>query len=70
VGTKLPGQPKPENLPASPSFEELAALQGVEPVREFDELLGVPYADDESTEEFSRLLRSWRSEGGPAASQR
>ncbi len=47
---------------AAPSFDELAAQQSVQPVVEFDELLGPHDPVDESTEEFSKLLRGWRSD--------
>jgi len=48
---------------ASPSFEELAAQQGVTPIDDFEALLGEPLPEDESAEEFSALLREWRLEG-------
>jgi hypothetical protein len=52
---------------ASPSFEELAAQQGVAPIDDFEALLGAPSPDDESVEEFSASLRDWRREGtGPS----
>jgi hypothetical protein len=52
------------------SFEELAALQGVCPVTEFETLLGHPSAEDESVDDFSDMLRAWRQEGSaPAASR-
>jgi len=66
--TKSRGQLKSETPAASPSFDDLAAQQGVRPVRDFDQLLGAPCPGDESAEEFSKLLRNWRSEGTPAAS--
>jgi hypothetical protein len=50
----------------APSFAELAVTQKVEPVMEFDDLLGSPSDDDESIEEFSAMLHAWRREG-PAA---
>jgi len=37
----------------TPSFEELAASQGVGPVMEFDRLLGHPSTEDESVDDFS-----------------
>jgi hypothetical protein len=46
-----------------PSFEELAAQQGVTPIGDFETLLGEPVRDDESVEEFSASLREWRREG-------
>jgi hypothetical protein len=55
---------------ASPSFEELAAQQGVAPIDDFEALLGTPSREDESAEEFSARLREWRREGTrPASSQ-
>ena len=48
---------------ASPTFEELAAQQGVTPVDDFETLLGRPFPEDESAEEFSTSLREWRREG-------
>jgi hypothetical protein len=52
---------------ASPSFEELAAQQGVAPIDDFEAVLGAPSPDDESVEEFSASLRDWRREGtGPS----
>jgi hypothetical protein len=54
----------------TPSFEELAASQGVCPVTEFETLLGHPSAEDESVDDFSAMLRAWRQEGSaPAASR-
>ena len=47
---------------ASRSFEELANQQGVVPIDDFEALLGRPCPEDESTEEFSAMLRQWRSE--------
>jgi hypothetical protein len=47
----------------SPSFEELAAEQGVAPVENFEDLLGKPWPHDESVEEFSSNLREWRRDG-------
>jgi len=51
------------NGAASPSFEELAAQQGVTPIDDFETLLGQPSPEDESAEEFSASLREWRQEG-------
>jgi hypothetical protein len=48
---------------ASPSFEELAAQQGIAPIADFETLLGEPLPEDESVEEFSASLRDWRREG-------
>jgi hypothetical protein len=55
---------------ASPSFEELAAQQGVNPVDDFETLFGEPSPEDESAEEFSVSLREWRREGARPASPR
>ena len=55
---------------ASPSFEELAAQQGVTPIDDFETLLGEPLREDESAEDFSAGLREWRREGAfPASPQ-
>jgi hypothetical protein len=43
-------------------LEELAACQGVQPILDFDALLGRPSEDDESVEEFAQMLREWRRE--------
>ena len=48
---------------ASPSFEQLAAQQGVAPIDDFETLLGQPSPEDESAEKFSASLRQWRQEG-------
>jgi hypothetical protein len=55
---------------ASPTFEELAAQQGVAPIDDFETLLGEPLAEDESAEEFSASLREWRLEGTRRANLR
>jgi hypothetical protein len=47
---------------ASPSFEELAAQQGVSPIDDFDVLFGEPSTEDETAEEFAANLRDWRRE--------
>jgi cyanate lyase len=44
----------------TPSFEELAASQGVDPVIKFEALLGQPSAEDESADDFAAMLREWR----------
>jgi hypothetical protein len=44
----------------TPTFEDLAASQGVFPVTEFETLLGHPSAEDESADDFSAMLRAWR----------
>jgi len=41
----------------------LAAQQHVTPIDDFEALLGRPYPEDESTEEFAAALREWRREG-------
>jgi len=51
---------------AGASFEELAASQGVQPIVDFEALLGHSSNVDESVEEFGAMLREWRSEGVPA----
>jgi hypothetical protein len=48
--------------PASVSFEELAAQQGVAPISDFESLIGRPSPQDESAEEFSAMLHAWRRE--------
>jgi hypothetical protein len=55
--------PSQTDRAASPSFEELAAQQGVTPIDRFETLLGEPLREDESAEEFSASLREWRREG-------
>jgi len=50
-------------LTVSPSFEELAAQQGVTPIDDFEALLGESLPEDESAEEFAASLREWRREG-------
>jgi hypothetical protein len=51
------------------SIEELASQQGVTPIDHFEDLLGKS-SEDESAEEFSRMLRQWRSEVKGADSSR
>jgi len=46
--------------PSASSFEELAAQQDVPPILDFESLMGKPSAEDESAEECSALLRTWR----------
>ena len=58
------------NGAVSPTFEELAAQQGVSPVNDFDSLLGKPLPGDESAEEFAASLREWREEGTRPVTQR
>ena len=43
---------------------EIAERQGIQPIADFDSLLGSPLPDDESPEEFAVMLREWRREGG------
>ena len=62
--TKSPDHLKADIPHPSPSFEEIAAQQGVEPVRDVTELLGTPDPGDESVEEFSKILRNWHSRKG------
>jgi len=51
-------------------LDDLAVSQGVSPVTDFDALLGHPASEDESVDEFSAMLREWRSEvTGPAPHQ-
>jgi hypothetical protein len=52
------------------SLEELANQQGVIPIDDFEALLGKPSPEDESAEEFSAMLRQWRSEVNGADSSR
>ena len=58
----LIGSPQTDRT-ASPTFEELAAQQGVTPIDDLEALLGEPLRGDESAEEFSASLREWRREG-------
>jgi hypothetical protein len=53
--------PSPKDM-TDVSFEELAACQGIHPIADFDTLLGHPSRDDESADEFARMLREWRSD--------
>jgi hypothetical protein len=59
---KAATSPKSDSLAAT-SFEELAASQCVQPLTDFNSLLGHQSAEDESTEDFAALLREWRREG-------
>ena len=68
VEQKTTRRSKLESEPV-PSFEQLAARQEVQPVTDFDRLLGHPSADDESAEEFTAMLREWRCEGTPPRPQ-
>ena len=49
-------------------IEELASVQGVSPVANFDELLGDFWPEDESPDEFIAAVRDWRREGARAPS--
>ncbi|MGI8550761.1 MAG: hypothetical protein ACR2PL_08245 [Dehalococcoidia bacterium] len=51
---------KPVNLKA------LAAQQGVQPVANFNNLLGNFWPEDETADEFIATVRRWRHEGGLA----
>lgn len=62
-----PIEPSRTDRTASPSFEELAAQQGVTPIDDFETLLGKPFGEEESAEEFSARLREWRREGTRSA---
>jgi hypothetical protein len=44
----------------------LAAEQGVQPVTDFDNLLGDFWPEDETADDFIVAVRSWRREGGHA----
>jgi len=56
--------------PVSPSIEELAAEQGIATIEDFTALLGHPSSEDETTEEFAAMLRSWRREGTAPRNER
>jgi hypothetical protein len=58
----LIGSPQTDRS-ASPTFEELAAQQGVTPIDDFETLFGEPSREDESAEEFAASLHEWRREG-------
>ena len=53
----------PTEFDTLPSFEQLAALQGVHPVEDLASILGPRPSDDEPVEDFLTLLRGWRREG-------
>jgi len=59
-------RPPASKSEAGPSFEEIAARQGVQPVSDFDILLGHPSTEDEPVEKFAAMLREWRREGAGA----
>ncbi len=44
----------------------LAAEQGVQPVTNFDDLLGDFWPEDETADDFIAAVRNWRREGGCA----
>jgi len=52
----LIGSPRTDRT-AAPSFEKLAAQQGVTPIDDFEALLGELSREDESAEELSASLR-------------
>jgi hypothetical protein len=52
------------------SFEELAACQGIQPITDFESLLGHPSPGNESPEQFGAMLRAWRREGAVQPQQR
>jgi hypothetical protein len=45
---------------------DLAAQQGVQPVMNFDDLLGDFWPEDETADDFIATVRQWRHEGGYA----
>ncbi len=59
AGTSFLAQPA-RTLPA------LAAEQGVQPVSNFDDLLGDFWPEEETADEFIAAVRRWRDEGGYA----
>ena len=50
----------PHPFDSRPNLEALTSEQGVEPVEDFDALLGDFWPDDESADEFVLTLREWR----------
>ncbi len=50
----------PREFDRTPTIEELAARQGVQPIADARTLLGHPSPEDESVEEFEAMLREWR----------
>ena len=52
------GTPYP--FDSRPALEALASEQGVEPVDDFDSLLGDFWPEDEGVDEFVATLREWR----------
>ena len=61
----LRDQHKRDFFAPSPTIEELATEQGVEPVKDATALCGDFWPADESTEEVLRTLRAWRQEANP-----
>ena len=49
------------------SLEELAACQGIQSIADFDALRGRPSREDESADEFHKMLREWRSDSNGQA---
>ena len=47
-------------------LKTLAAQQGVQPVANFEDLLGDFWPEDETADEFIAAVRQWRREGGYA----
>jgi hypothetical protein len=58
---------KPNVLPTEfdtiPTFEQLAAQQGVRPVEDLASILGPCPGDEQPVDDFLTLLRAWRREG-------
>lgn len=50
----------------SRSLKTLAALQGVKPVKDFNDLLGDFWPEEETADEFIAAVREWRRAGGYA----
>lgn len=49
----------------SPTIEELATEQGVEPAKDATALFGDFWPEDESTEAVLRTLQEWRQDSNP-----
>ena len=47
-------------------LETLAAQQGVQPITNFEDLLGDFWPEDETADDFIAAVRQWRREGGDA----
>ncbi|RLB95280.1 MAG: hypothetical protein DRH50_04645 [Deltaproteobacteria bacterium] len=56
------GSPLPMAFWQSPSIEELAAAQGVQPISNFENILGDFWPEDESVEEFIACVDHWRDD--------